>query len=502
MAKLNALLLFISTLGFALSEKGPPKLAEVVDGFQRVRAGRTIKLLCPVEGDPPPLSTWTKDKQNIHSGWDRFRVLRQGLKIRDIAMEDAGQYVCKATNGFGSVIVNYTVTVVEASKPDTSRPPNPSNNGNPLSASKEEYDAISGGKTPGTKPRFSQPSKMSRKEIQRPVGSSVRLKCVATGHPRPTIVWLKDTQKLTNDQLGEGQRARWTLKLRNLQSGDGGQYTCIVSNSVGSINTTYTLDVIERFGPKSPDLIGEHPTNTTVNYGDTASFQCKVRSDVKPHIQWLKRVEPHMKHKELNTTIDFNGAKLIVLPAGDVWIRPDGAYLNKLVIQHATEEDAGMYVCLGANTMGYNYRTAFLRVQPDPNKPKEKTYNNSSPEFESPSQSSSTIPLPVIIGVPAGICILVCVVMVWCCQQRGRTCSNSAAIYRQQHQQRMLTQQMRVVEREQFLALQQQQLANSAMQTSREKVYPTHTYTSDTLNSNCSSASKIQHHQHLHVHHC
>ncbi|KAF7238663.1 Fibroblast growth factor receptor-like 1 [Varanus komodoensis] len=91
---------------------GPPRVADKVIHRQCVRLGRTIKLLCPVEGDPPPLTMWTKDGRTIHSGWTRFRVLQQGLRIKEVESEDAGSYVCKATNGFGSTNVNYTLIVM------------------------------------------------------------------------------------------------------------------------------------------------------------------------------------------------------------------------------------------------------------------------------------------------------------------------------------------------------------------------------------------------------
>lgn len=54
----------------------------------------------------------------------------------------------------------------------------------------------------------------------------------------------------------------------------------------------------------------------------------------------------------------------VVLPTGEVWSRPDGSYLNKLLITRAKEDDAGMYICLGANTMGYSFRSAYLTVLP------------------------------------------------------------------------------------------------------------------------------------------
>ena len=39
-----------------------------------------------------------------------------------------------------------------------------------------------------------------------------------------------------------------------------------------------------------PVLIGPHPENATVVLGGVASFQCKVKSVVQPHIQvgWVK----------------------------------------------------------------------------------------------------------------------------------------------------------------------------------------------------------------------
>ena len=43
---------------------------------------------------------------------------------------------------------------------------------------------------------------------------------------------------------------------------------------------------------------------------------------------------------------------------------PDGSYLNKLTISNIKSSDAGNYICLGANTMGYNLRFAYLTVLP------------------------------------------------------------------------------------------------------------------------------------------
>uniref|UniRef100_A0A8C0AGS6 Fibroblast growth factor receptor-like 1 n=1 Tax=Bos mutus grunniens TaxID=30521 RepID=A0A8C0AGS6_BOSMU len=327
-------------------------MADKVVPRQVARLGRTVRLQCPVEGDPPPLTMWTKDGRTIHGGWSRFRVLPQGLKVKEVEPEDAGAYVCKATNGFGSLSVNYTLIVMDDTSPGRESPGHDSSSGGQEDPASKQW----------ARPRFTQPSKMRRRVIARPVGSSVRLKCVASGHPRPDIMWMKDDQALTRPEAGEHRKKKWTLSLKNLRPEDSGKYTCRVSNRAGAINATYKVDVIQRTRSK-PVLTGTHPVNTTVDFGGTTSFQCKVRSDVKPVIQWLKRVE-YGAEGRYNSTIDVGGQKFVVLPTGDVWSRPDGSYLNKLLITRARQDDAGMYICLGANTMGYSFRSAFLTVLP------------------------------------------------------------------------------------------------------------------------------------------
>ncbi|XP_061832626.1 fibroblast growth factor receptor-like 1a [Nerophis lumbriciformis] len=399
------LLLLLESLLMCSAARGPPRVSERVAHRQSVRLGRTMKLPCPVEGDPPPLIMWTKDDRNIHSGWTRFRVLQHGLRIKDVEAGDAGTYICKATNGFGSVNVNFSLIIIDDS-------------GSRAAGSGSEHAPELSLKL--VRPRFTQPAKMRKRVIARPVGSSVRLKCAASGNPRPDIVWLKDGRPLAGGEgggAGEGEEAggkkKWTLSLRSLAPEHSGKYTCHVTNPAGHINATYKVEVIQRTNSK-PILTGTHPVNTTVDYGGTTSLQCKVRSDVKPVIQWLKRVEAGDEGK-FNSTIEVGDHHFVVLPTGEVWSRPDGSYLNKLLITRAKKEDAGMYICLGANTMGYSFRSAYLTVTPD-----VTPQNNLVVSAASPS-----LPWPVIIGIPAGVAFILGTALLWFCRSK-RPCAASS----------------------------------------------------------------------------
>uniref|UniRef100_A0A674N9V8 Fibroblast growth factor receptor-like 1 n=1 Tax=Takifugu rubripes TaxID=31033 RepID=A0A674N9V8_TAKRU len=487
---------FAFLLHILFAEKGPPRVSEKVTHRQSARIGSAIKLPCPVEGDPPPLIMWTKDGRNIHSGWIRFRILRMGLKIKEVEADDSGTYICKATNGFGSVNINHTLIVIDDSASDRT---------GPAAADGAETERSTDGLSEKlVRPRFTHPTKMRKRRIERPVGSSVRLKCMASGNPRPEIVWLKDDRLLTAQEVGEGRQKKWTLTLRNLTPEQSGKYTCRVSNQAGEINATYYIEVIQRTSSK-PVLTGTHPVNTTVDYGGTTSFQCKVRSDVKPVIQWLKRVE-YYEESRYNSTIEVGDHRFVVLPTGEVWSRPDGSYLNKLLITRAKEEDAGMYICLGANTMGYSFRSAFLTVLPDTKPP--------IPPIFSPAYNP--LPWPVIVGIPAGIVLIFGAALLWFCQSRKHCPPPSAPAAAAQVMQSSHRPPYRERERgcaapasissspdkdciasmnyEEYLAQQQLLLSHPALPS---KVYPKiftdiHTHTHSHVDG------KVHQHQHIH----
>ncbi|PIK54021.1 fibroblast growth factor receptor-like protein precursor, partial [Apostichopus japonicus] len=355
-----------------------------------------------LSGDRPPasLTMWQKDGETINNIWERFKVKEAGLRIENVVKEDSGQYICRGTNGFGTVSINFTLRVIDESDPPVIEPQVPS--------SGEDVVLERGGEAP---PVFSQPERMEKRSLTRPMRSIVRLRCKASGKPKPNIMWYKDGKIMPEKDLGlEDSKRAWVLRLVNVQEEDSGEYMCLVFNKHGRINATYMLEVIEPFTER-PDFFGEHPVNTTVEYGGTTSFQCRVKSDVKPHIQWLKRVEPHNAYLYVNATIDMHGDKYVVIRTGDALSRPGGLYMNKLVIPHATEEDAGMYICLGANVIGFRFKSAFLEVLPDPNK---NTLSEENASEQIDRALSTQAKLVLIVAVPLTFALLFVVVVFAC----------------------------------------------------------------------------------------
>lgn len=413
--KMVVWILLASTIAVTVSALGPPQY--VGDGRSRqiARVNHTKKLLCPVEGDPFPFIEWKKDGESINELWDNHKVMKDGsLRIKDIEVENAGKYVCKATNGFGSISVNYTLVVVDEEKDVVSV------DGTEVYAKSHEEDLTK----EGAPPRFTSPEKMKRQKIIRPVNSSLRLRCKATGNPRPQISWMKDHQELYSRD--SGRRSSWTLRLSDLQQMDSGLYTCVVWNRLGSVNFTYHIEVIDKIMSK-PELLAPHPLNTTVNAGETASLQCKINSEMQPHIQWLKRVDdPKFKS---NNTIVISKQPFIILKSSEIGSGSDGTYLNKFVIHHVTEADGGMYICLAANTMGFSWRSAHLIV-------KSKHHEN---HYSYPIERSN-LNLPLVIGVPGGILLVVIIMAFLFFQRRRKTQYHQGAIVNGPHFNRVPTQ--------------------------------------------------------------
>ncbi|KAK7008890.1 fibroblast growth factor receptor-like 1, partial [Biomphalaria glabrata] len=400
-------LLFLLALVFC-SANSPPSLSGKVMQRVPVRIGKNIKQPCNAQSDMPELTQWKKDGQSINPGWDRFKISQDGeLRIRDVEKSDAGLYTCIATNGFGSVNVNYTIIVIDDEKQVF------------YEGDKEYQITADEDLTRDGSPPYFEDLDIMRKSmhLEKPVRSTIKLTCKAEGNPRPEFTWLKNGHSLP--------QRRSHIKMTELTQADSGAYTCVARNRLGQVNFTYDVEIIDEISEK-PKLIAPHPLSQNVTVGSPVTFQCFIESGVKPEVKWLKRLD-HSEAIPPANVIEYDGERFIVLKnAGVLLEKQDGHYLNKYVLSKVQPKDAGTFVCFATNRRGFTTRQAHLTVRQGPyvvensEEEIEKAFNNSSNQ----SSESAETNLPLLIGLPS-CAVLFFILLAVFLMQRNNRCHRS-----------------------------------------------------------------------------
>uniref|UniRef100_A0A8C7IHP6 Fibroblast growth factor receptor n=1 Tax=Oncorhynchus kisutch TaxID=8019 RepID=A0A8C7IHP6_ONCKI len=285
-----------------------------------VHPGELLKLNCPLPGEVGTI-TWTKDGSSLGVN-NRTLIEREVLQIRDASPKDSGLYACSTVGPQGSDTLCFIVNVTGA-------------------------------------PYWTMLEKMEKRLHAVPAANTVKFRCAAGGNPRPKMRWLKNSRPFRQEDRMGGYKVRhqhWTLIMESVVPSDKGNYTCLVENAYGTINHTYTLDVVER-SPHRPILQAGLPANTSVNVGEDARFVCKVYSDAQPHIQWLQ----HIQKNGSRTGPDGHPYVRVLKTAG---VNTTDKEIEVLYLPNVTYEDAGEYTCLAGNSIGISYHTAWLTVLP------------------------------------------------------------------------------------------------------------------------------------------
>ncbi|KAK2817285.1 hypothetical protein Q5P01_025476 [Channa striata] len=273
---------------------------------------RNVDIPCLATGVPQPRIEWYKDTVPLSKlSNPRYKVTTAaGLTVRRVQPGDGGIFQCFARNAAGETQAHAQLLVSSVA------------------------------------PTFTLPP--SDQTVTD--GNTAVFTCETSGAPKPAITWRKGLQVLAS---GSVQVPRFTL----LQSGglqiqpvsfqDSGQYTCIASNSEGTINSTATLTVWSR------TVISVPPTDQRVIKGTTAILDCNATHDSR-----------------VNISFKWDRGGILVLPTsgGRVSVRQ-----GSLTIGQTWSGDIGDYTCTVTSKAGNDSRSARLEVIELPHSPRSLT---------------------------------------------------------------------------------------------------------------------------------
>ncbi|XP_032944137.1 immunoglobulin superfamily member 10 [Rhinolophus ferrumequinum] len=276
-----------------------------------VAANSDAFLPCAALGNPLPTIHWTRVSSGLalseRKQDSRFRVLPNGtLYIQGVAVQDRGQYLCSASNPFGTDRLHVTLSVV-------SYPPR-----------------ILDRRT---------------KEITVHSGSTVELKCRAEGRPSPTISWILANQTVVSESAKGNRQALvtsdGTLVIHNVSVYDRGFYKCTAWNSDGQDSLLVKIQVIA-----APPVILEQKRQVIAGiWGESLKLPCTAKGTPQPSIHWVLSDGTEVK------PLQFIDSKLYLFSNGTLYIR------------NIASSDRGTYECIATSSTGSERRVVIITME-------------------------------------------------------------------------------------------------------------------------------------------
>ncbi|XP_062251215.1 protein tyrosine phosphatase receptor type Fa [Platichthys flesus] len=170
--------------------------------------------------------------------------------------------------------------------------------------------------------------------------------CQAVGDPKPRITWMKKGKKVSSQrfeviEFDDGSCS--VLRIQPLRTHrDEAIYECTATNSVGEINTSAKLTVVEDDQiPHGFPTIDMGPQLKVVERTRTATMLCAASGKPDPEIYWFKDFLP--------VDISSSNGRIKQLRSGGTPIR------GALQIENSEEADQGKYECVAVNSAGTRY---------------------------------------------------------------------------------------------------------------------------------------------------
>ncbi|XP_061150963.1 obscurin isoform X13 [Syngnathus typhle] len=336
-----------------------------------VCVGKDATLSCTIVGTPTPLITWEKEKLKLTSG-GRFKTVEDSdvyrLTIYDLALEDSGQYICRAKNNVGEA---YAAVTLKVALPTEMTPRAPVFMLKPTSA-------------------------------RVALGGDAVFHCRVVAHPEANFDWEKDGR-----YLSESNRVKIfsdcdssSLKIQSVRNLDSGTYTCRAQNTLGRAQAAATLVVdtqdshmlsmenhtslLSHLQKRKEEMkkdisvfrTGESAASDKITDGlSSLSLEHVVRSSVLSKL-------PKGVFTRTCTVTEGKHAKLSCFVTGHpkphiIW-RKDGANISEgrrhviyedhaenfiLKILYCKQDDNGFYTCNATNMAGQTYSAVLVTVK-------------------------------------------------------------------------------------------------------------------------------------------
>ncbi|XP_074554666.1 neuronal cell adhesion molecule-like isoform X2 [Halichoeres trimaculatus] len=169
-------------------------------------------------------------------------------------------------------------------------------------------------------------------------GETLELECIAEGLPTPEISWQKDGGELPSSRLSFSNFKK-TLKISDVNEGDGGDYRCTAENSLGTAHHIIKVNV------KAAPFWVSAPRNLILAPNETGILTCRVSGEPKPKITWF-----------------VNGVSIENAPE-DHSRKVEG---DTVILSNVQSGSSAVYQCNASNEFGYLLANAFVNVLAEP----------------------------------------------------------------------------------------------------------------------------------------
>ncbi|KAF2895013.1 hypothetical protein ILUMI_11163 [Ignelater luminosus] len=155
--------------------------------------------------------------------------------------------------------------------------------------------------------------------MQKYIGDSVELRCVASGIPKPCISWIYNGKSI-DDVPSNSRRAIGSqgIVINNITKADTGNYGCKATNPLGYVYKDVFVNVISL-----PPKTIENLINLEVFNGQNVTLECSKRSIFDSTVKWYFKDE------------EITNRRISILENGNLYI------------QNVNPKDAGKYKCAG-----------------------------------------------------------------------------------------------------------------------------------------------------------